>query len=45
MLEYDRLATALIYGLIAVMTVKPADKISFVYNSMQTRPRGQYNGK
>ena len=32
-------------GLIAVITVEPADKISFVYNWMQTRLRGQYNGK
>ena len=30
---------------IAVITVEPADKISFVYNCMQTRLRGQYNGK
>ena len=30
---------------IAVITVEPADKISFVYNFMQTRLRGQYNGK
>ena len=30
---------------IAVITVEPADKISFVYNWMQTRLRGQYNGK
>ena len=30
---------------IAVITVEPADKISFVYNSMQTRRRGQYNVK
>ena len=32
-------------ALIAVITVEPADKISFVYNCMQTRLRGQYNGK
>ena len=31
--------------LIPVITVEPADKISFVYNCMQTRLRGQYNGK
>jgi len=31
--------------LIAVITVEPADKISFVYNCMQSRLRGQYNGK
>ena len=30
---------------IAVITVEPADKISFVYNCMQTRLRGRYNGK
>ena len=30
---------------IAVITVEPADKISFVYNCMHTRLRGQYNGK
>ena len=30
---------------IAVITVEPADKISFVYNCMKTRLRGQYNGK
>ena len=30
---------------IAVITVEPADKIPFVYNCMQTRLRGQYNGK
>ena len=30
---------------IAVITVEPADKISFVYNCMQTRVKGQYNGK
>ena len=30
---------------IAVITVEPEDKISFVYNRMQTRLRGQYNGK
>ena len=30
---------------IAVITVEPADKIFFVYNCMQTRLRGQYNGK
>ena len=30
---------------IAVITVEPAEKISFVYNCMQTRLRGQYNGK
>ena len=30
---------------IAVITVEPADKISFVYNCMQTSLRGQYNGK
>ena len=30
---------------IAVITVEPADKISFVYNCMQPRLRGQYNGK
>ena len=29
----------------AVITVEPADKIYFVYNCMQTRLRGQYNGK
>ena len=33
------------FVLIAVITVEPADKISFVYNSMQTRLRGQYNRK
>ena len=32
-------------GEIAVITVEPADKSSFVYNCMQTRLRGQYNGK
>ena len=31
--------------LVAVITVEPADKISFVYNCMQTRLRSQYNGK
>ena len=30
---------------IAVITVEPAAKISFVHNCMQTRLRGQYNGK
>ena len=30
---------------ITVITVEPADKIAFVYNCMQTRLRGQYNGK
>ena len=30
---------------IAVITSELADKISFVYNCMQTRLRGQYNGK
>ena len=30
---------------IAVITVEPADKISFVYNCMHTRLRGQYNEK
>ena len=30
---------------IAVITVEPPDKISFVYNCMHTRLRGQYNGK
>ena len=30
---------------IAVIAVEPADKISFVYNCMQPRLRGQYNGK
>ena len=30
---------------IAVITVEHAAKISFVYNCMQTRLRGQYNGK
>ena len=30
--------------LIAVITVEPADKISFVYNCMQTRVKGQCNG-
>ena len=30
---------------IAVITVEPADKISFVYNCMQTRLSGQCNGK
>ena len=30
---------------IAVITVEPADKISFVCNCMQTRLRGQYNRK
>ena len=34
-----------LYQGIAVITVEPADKISFVYNCMQTRLRGQYNGK
>ena len=29
-------------GGIAVITVEPADKISFVYNCMQTKLRGQY---
>ena len=33
------------HGIIAVITVEPADKISFVYNCMQTRVKGQYNGK
>ena len=32
-------------SIIAVITVEPADKIPFVYNCMQTRLRGQYNGK
>ena len=36
---------ALLCGAIAVITVEPADKISFVYNCMQARLRGQYNGK
>ena len=35
----------LVKGQIAVITVEPADKISFVYNCIQTRRRGQYNGK
>ena len=43
--EYDWLLTAIIYGLIAVITVEPTDKIPFVYNCLQTRLRGQYNGK
>ena len=30
---------------IAVITVEPADKTSFVYSCIQTRLRGQYNGK
>ena len=35
----------LVKGQIAVITVEPADKIAFVYNCIQTRRRGQYNGK
>ena len=31
--------------IIAVITVDPANKISFVYNCMHTRLRGHYNGK
>ena len=31
--------------LLDVITAEPADKTSFVYNCMQTRRRGQYNGK
>ena len=30
---------------IAVIIVEPADKIYFIYNRMQTRLRGQYNGR
>ena len=30
---------------ISLIIVEPADKISFVYNCMETRLRGQYNGK
>ena len=30
---------------IAVITVEPADKTSFVYSCMQTRLKGQYNEK
>ena len=30
---------------VAVITVEPADKLSFVYNFMQTRLMRQYNGK
>ena len=30
---------------IAVITVEPADKTSFVYSCIQTRLTGQYNGK
>ena len=33
------------FNWIAVITVEPADKIRFVYNCLQTRLRGQYNGK
>ena len=31
--------------IIAVITVEPADKTSFVCNCMKTRLKGQYNGK
>ena len=30
---------------IAIITIEPTDKISFLYNCMQTRLRGQFNGK
>ena len=30
---------------IAIITIEPTDKISFVYNCMQTRLGGQFNGK
>ena len=37
--------TAITYRiLMAVITVDPADKTSFVYSCMQTRLMGQYNG-
>jgi len=42
---YGRLLRDICIILIAVITVEPADKISFVYNCMHTRLRGQYNGK
>ena len=35
----------LCYVVIAVIAVAPTDKTSFVYSYVQTRLKGQYNGK
>ena len=43
-LNHERTLKQLMH-VIAVITVEPADKTSFVYNCMKTRLKGQYNGK
>ena len=43
-LNHERTLKQLMHA-IAVVTVEPADKTSFVYNCMKTRLKGQYNGK
>ena len=39
------LLLTLIHVFIAVIAVAPTDRASFVYSYLQTRLRGQYNGK
>jgi len=43
-LNHERTLKQLMHAL-AVITVEPADKTSFVYNCMKTRLKGQYNWK
>ena len=43
--KYSQNSGSLLTVGIAVITVEPADKVSFVYNCMETRLRGEYSGK
>ena len=43
--KYSQNSGSLLTAGIAVITVEPAHKISFVYNCMETRLRAEYNGK